>query len=226
MKPALSLRSIVMPGIISLLLSSCSGTGLSQLSVVTPLPDPAAVALTTPTAPAAQPASSPVARVSTATPVPLDLNLPAGSALAIAQATDAAFRPTPRQLLTFAESPVRLTFDEFYEGYNVRTGLILSDKLVSLDGKDVVIEGYMAPPLKAELDWFVLTRIRLAYCPFCSTAADWPDDIALIYLDGDTIRPTEKPLRLHGRLEVGPAVDPETGMVSVVRIYASKLERL
>ena len=136
--------------------------------------------------------------------MPLIFNLPAGSALAIAQATDAALRPTPRQLLTFAESPVRLTFDEFYEGYNVRTGLILSDKLVSLDGKDVVIEGYMAPPLKAELDWFVLTRIRLAYRPFCSTAADWPDDIALIYLDGDTIRPTEKPLRLHGRLEVGP----------------------
>ena len=84
----------------------------------------------------------------------------------------------------------------------------------------------MAPPLKAELDWFVLTRIQLAYCPFCSTAADWPDDIALVYLQDSAIRPTEKPLRLRGRLEVGPAVDPETGMVSLVRIYADKLETL
>jgi hypothetical protein len=161
-----------------------------------------------------------------ATPTPLDLNLPAGSALAMAQATDIALQPAPRQRLTFDTSPVKLTFDEFYDGYNLRTGLILSDKLLSLDGQEVVLEGYMAPPLKAELDWFVLTRIRLSYCPFCSTAADWPDDIALIYLTGDTIRPTEKPLRLYGRLEVGPSVDPETGMVSIVRIYATKLEVL
>jgi hypothetical protein len=180
----------------------------------------------------AQPSASiladrtPADQTPTATPTPLSLTLPAGSALAIAQATDAAMQPTPRQLLTFDENPVKLTFDEFYDGYNVRTGLTLSDKLVSLDGKEVVIEGYMAPPLKAELDWFVLTRIRLSYCPFCSTAADWPDDIALIYLSDTRIRPTEKPLRLYGRLEVGPAVDPETGMVSVVRIYASKLETL
>ena len=122
--------------------------------------------------------------------------------------------------------PTRLTFDEFYDGYNVRTGLVLSDKLLALHGQKVVIEGYIAPPLKPELNWFVLTRVRLSYCPFCSTAADWPDDIALIYLDDTTIRPTEKPLRLQGRLEVGPAVDPETGMVSIVRIYASKLETL
>ncbi len=142
------------------------------------------------------------------------------------QATDAALRPTPRTPVTFDERPVRLTFDEFYDGYNVRTGLILSDKLLSLDGQQVVIEGYMAPPLKAELDWFVLTRIQRAYCPFCSTAADWPDDIALVYLGDGTIRPTEKPMRLYGRLEVGPSVDPETGMVSLVRIYADTLETL
>lgn len=128
--------------------------------------------------------------------------------------------------MTFTEFPVKLKFDEFYDGYNVRTGLILSDKLLSLDGQQVVIEGYMAPPLKAELDWFVLTRIQLAYCPFCSTAADWPDDIALVYLADGAIRPTERPMRLYGTLEVGPSIDPETGMLSLVRIYAEKLELL
>lgn len=158
------------------------------------------------------------------TPTPLELNLPAGSALAAARATDIATRPTPRNPVTFTEFPVKLKFDEFYDGYNVRTGLILSDKLLSLDGQPVVIEGYMAPPLKAELDWFVLTRIQLAYCPFCSTAADWPDDIALVYLADSTIRPTERPMRLYGTLEVGPSIDPETGMLSLVRIYADKLE--
>jgi hypothetical protein len=84
----------------------------------------------------------------------------------------------------------------------------------------------MAPPLKAELDWFVLTRIRLSSCTFCRTAAAWPADTALRYRRDTRIRPTEKPLRLVGRLEVGPAVDPETGMVSVVRVYATNLETL
>jgi hypothetical protein len=215
---------------ISAFLSGCSATGSAELRVVTPLPTGATL---TPLLRAATPQPAPVAVTRTqgtppmsppATPTPLSLNFPAGSALAIAQATDAALRPTPQHRLTFSASPVRLTFDEFYDGYNVRTGLVLSDKLLSLDGQEVVIEGYMAPPLKAELDWFVLTRIRLSYCPFCSTAADWPDDIALIYLTDETIRPTERPLRLSGRLEVGPSVDPETGMVSIVRIYATKLE--
>lgn len=210
----------------TLLFSSCGASQLSQLSAVTPLP-PAFDAAQTPAMTAAMPATStPAEQAPVATPTPLNLNLSAGSALAVAQATDAAMRPTPRTQISFAESPVRLAFDEFYDGYNVRTGLILSDKLVSLDGQAVVIEGYMAPPLKAELDWFVLTRIQLAYCPFCSTAADWPDDIALVYLGEGTIRPTEKPMRLYGRLEVGPSVDPETGMVSLVRIYADKLETL
>lgn len=210
----------------AVLLTGCAGTGLNELSAVTPLPDGMAPMLHTPSPTALSPAAPMPASDVTATPTPLALDLPAGSALAAAQATDAAMRPTPRNPMTFDTRPVHLAFDEFYDGYNVRTGLILSDKLVSLDGQEVVIEGYMAPPLKAELDWFVLTRIQLAYCPFCSTAADWPDDIALVYLNDSLIRPTEKPLRLFGRLEVGPSVDPETGMVSLVRIYADKLETL
>jgi hypothetical protein len=121
---------------------------------------------------------------------------------------------------------VDIRFDEFYDGYNLRTGLVLSDKLVSLDGKDVVMEGYMAPPLKPELDYFVLTRIRLAFCPFCSTAGDWPDDIALVYLNDQTTQATQYPVRIIGRMEIGASVDSETGMVSLVRIYADELEIL
>ncbi len=220
----LSLRLPALFVAAAVLVTGCSAAGLSTIAAVTPIPRSVPAASPTPTPSLllnATPTALPVP-----TPTPLDVNLPAGSALAIAQATDAAMQPTPRTAVTFEQYPVSLTFDEFYDGYNIRTGLILSDKLVSLDGQEVVIEGYMAPPLKAELDWFVLTRIRLEYCPFCSTAADWPDDIALVYLNDGTIRPTQKPMRLHGRLEVGSAVDPETGMVSLVRIYASRMETL
>lgn len=230
MNCTLTLRLLVLPALFSIVLSGCSSAGTGTISAVTPLPTGPTAApdttIATPEPASARPTVVMASTTATATPTPLSRQLSAGSALAIAQATDAAIQFPPRQQLTFDESPVPLTFDEFYDGYNMRSGLILSDKLLSLDGQEVVIEGYMAPPLKAELDWFVLTRVRLAYCPFCSTAADWPNDIALIYLNDETIRPTEKPMRLQGRLEVGPAVDPETGMVSVVRIYAGSLETL
>ncbi|MCU0465034.1 MAG: hypothetical protein MUF38_10755 [Anaerolineae bacterium] len=162
----------------------------------------------------------------TTTPLPLENALPLGEARAIAWATDTAMQPVPANRLTFDESPVRLAFGEFYDGYDLRTGLRLSDKLVSLDGQAIILDGYMAPPLKPDLDYFVITRVRLAFCPFCSTAADWPDDIALVYLNEGTITSSEFPLRVTGTLEVGASVDQETGMVSLVRIYADHVERL
>jgi hypothetical protein len=219
-------RSSVQKGVAALLLLltvACGPIAAPEIVAVTPLPAGALVAATTTTP---QPATTDVPAVVETTPTPLNVQLAQGSAAAVAAATDVVLQPTPRTRLSFDSHPVSLTFDEFYDGYNMRTGLILSDKLVSLDGQDVVIEGYMAPPLKAELDWFVLTRIRLEFCPFCSTAASWPDDIALIYLKDGVIPVTTAPLRLEGRLEVGASVDPETGMVSVVRIYADKVEPL
>lgn len=160
------------------------------------------------------------------TPTPLSTQLASGQAAAIAAATDTAYVPTVESRLTFEQQPVPMTFDEFYDGYNLRTGLILSQKLLSLDGQQVVMEGYMAPPLKPELDYFVLTRVRLAFCPFCTTGADWPDDIALIYLNSGTVAVTMNPVRVTGRMEVGISVDHETGMVSLVRIYVDALEEL
>lgn len=212
---------------LSALLTACSLPGLPAsggIVAVTPLPVGTQTPARTPS-PAELQAAAP-ATTRAATPTPLDIQLPIGQAAAQIAATDVALRPTPRTLLTFAEDPVPLQFDEFYDGFDIRAGLILSDKLVSLDGQRVTMQGYMAPPLKPELDFFVLTRIRLAYCPFCSTAADWPDDIAVVYLLDGTTLPTLKPLRLTGRLEVGAAVDPETGLVSLVRIYAETMEEI
>jgi len=212
--------SLLLLFVLCLSLAACSPTGPAAIARVTPLPAVMPSSATT------TPAVARVVAESTpqATPTPLGIALPQGKAAAIAAATDIAFQPTPRRRIEFDSYPVPIAFDEFYEGYNMRTGLQLSDKLVSLDGQAVTIEGYMAPPLKAALDYFVLTRIRLEFCPFCSSAADWPDDIALVYLQDESITATTRPLRLEGRLELGPSVDPETGMVSLVRIYAERVE--
>jgi hypothetical protein len=222
---------------VALLLAACGSTS-NQLSSITAIPSDDLTSVSnagplqsptvaTPTAaPTVMPTSPTEAAPRPATPTPLSNDLPAGNAREVAAATDAAMHPTVVHPLTFDQNPIPIKFSEFYDGYNLRTGLILSDKLLSLDGKMVQISGYMAPPLKPELDYFVLTRIRLAFCPFCSTGADWPDDIALVYLNSTTTAATEYPVKITGRMEIGAAIDQETGMVSLVRVYADNLEIL
>ena len=48
-------------------------------------------------------------------------------------------------------------------------------------GQRITVDGFMAPPLRADSNFFVLTRRPMATCPFCSSAADWPTDIVAIY---------------------------------------------
>ena len=184
--------------------SGCSSLSSGSIVAVTPLPDKP-LSAPTPTvvetmaeteASAAVLAPTSSSLETPATPTPLTIDLSKGTSAAIAAATDVAFQPTVEARLLFEESPVPITFDEFYDGYNMRTGLLLSPKLVSLDGQQVVMEGYMAPPLKPDIDWFVLTSVRLEFCPFCSSDADWPSDTAVIYLMNHTIGPTTKPVRL------------------------------
>ena len=119
-----------------------------------------------------------------------------------------------------------LKFSELYAGQSVR-GLIFSDKVKSLAGQTVTMVGYMAPPVKPKFTFFVLTRVRLSVCPFCSSDADWPADIVLVLLPkGKETSPTASALRVTGRLEIGSQTDPETGFVSQVRILAERIEVL
>src|SRR5215468_721962 len=58
-----------------------------------------------------------------------------------------------------------------------------SARAKELAGKPVEMRGYMAPPLKPEVDFFVLTSLPMAVCPFCDSAAAWPEDIVLVFLN-------------------------------------------
>ncbi|WP_290736691.1 hypothetical protein [Amaricoccus sp.] len=98
-------------------------------------------------------------------------------------------------------------------------GMTFSDKLESLDGRPVGMQGFMAPPLKAEAKFFVLTERPMALCPFCSSDADWPADIVVVYLDrAQTFEQANARIEVAGQLELGSWTDPETGFVSLVRI--------
>lgn len=81
------------------------------------------------------------------------------------------------------------------------------------------MRGYMAPPLKPEVSFFVLTRIPLAVCPFCDTEASWPDDLVAVEV-GKLTTPTafNYLISVVGRLETGGKTDATTGFVSRVRL--------
>ena len=132
----------------------------------------------------------------------------------------------PAQAQTRASSPTVMKFSELYSRITVR-GIEFSPKLTGLAGKTVTMTGFMAPPLKPKLDFFVLTRVPMSSCPFCTTSADWPPDIVLVIMQGGKLLdPSTGAIRVTGRLEVGVKKDDQTGFVSLVRVYADKVEDL
>ena len=117
-----------------------------------------------------------------------------------------------------AASHPSLTFDEMYSGVSV-LGLQFSDKLKSLAGGPVAVRGFMAPPLKADADFFVLTREPVALCPFCSSDSDWPDNILVVYLsEKQRFVQNNAVIEVEGELEVGSWTDEHTGFVSQMRL--------
>lgn len=117
-----------------------------------------------------------------------------------------------------ARAETRLSFAGLYKSYGVR-GLEFSDAALALTGRPVAIAGYMAPPLKAESRFFVLSSEPLALCPFCQSDAEWPLDIVVVYLrDLATLAPAGARVLVTGRLETGSWTDPDTGFVSQLRV--------
>jgi hypothetical protein len=120
----------------------------------------------------------------------------------------------------------RIGFAEIYKSVGV-LGMAFSDKVLALTGKPVTMHGYMAPPLKPEADFFVMTKEPVSLCPFCQTDAEWPADIVVVYLrKGTSLTSNLEPVEVNGTLEVGSKTDPRTGFVSLLRIVDARLRRL
>lgn len=117
-----------------------------------------------------------------------------------------------------------LSFDEIYSGYSA-DGLTFSDKTLSLEGGTVTVSGYMAPPLTPTIHFFVLTEVPVSVCPFCSSDADWPDNIIVVKVDDPiTALPYDTPITVTGTLEIGSETDEETGFVSQLRVHADSID--
>ncbi|WP_248925794.1 hypothetical protein [Paenibacillus hamazuiensis] len=150
---------------------------------------------------------------------------PSGSAVKTAE--EAASKEKPAvNIATDAKKVPKITFQDLYSEITVR-GVKISDKINNLNGKKVEMVGFMAPPLTAKVHFFVLTKVALTICPFCSTDADWPTDIVVVFMpNGKDVTPTEHQVKVTGTLSVGSQTDEETGFVSLIRINADKVEVL
>ena len=122
-------------------------------------------------------------------------------------------------LLRAGEGPIKLR-----DLYNRDQSF--SDLALSLEGKNVDVDGFMAPPLKANSKFFVLTKMPMSVCPFCETEAEWPDDIVAIYTRR-VIRvvPFNWPIMVSGRLDLGTYMDEEFGFLSRVRVVEASYDR-
>jgi hypothetical protein len=123
-----------------------------------------------------------------------------------------------------ARAAETLSFDGLYESIGV-LGIRYSGRALSLKGKTVRMRGFMAPPLKPESRFFVLTREPVAVCPFCASDAEWPVDIVVVYLK-KTLVPVDfqQHIAVEGRLEMGSWTDPDTDFVSQVRLVDADIE--
>ena len=117
-----------------------------------------------------------------------------------------------------------LDFSDMYSGASSE-GLVFSDTLNSLNGSEVTTTGFMAPPLKPSINFFVLTETPMAVCPFCSTDADWPYNMVVVYVNGSVdALPYDQEVTVTGTLDLGSYMDGDTGFVSQVRLLEATVE--
>lgn len=136
-----------------------------------------------------------------------------------------------RQLLALLTAPflakpawaaTPLTFGDLY----VRQGQF-SPRLNELTQQNVTMRGFMAPPLKAEAQFFVLTKMPMASCPFCGSEIEWPDDIVVVNTSS-LLNPIDFNILIEvsGTLELGSKTDAETGFLSMIRIVDATFKRI
>lgn len=115
---------------------------------------------------------------------------------------------------TAAAEPTRIRMFELYDEVGG-----FSDRARALQDKPVSLQGFMAPHLKVDSDFFILSNSPVETCPFCVSEGDWTDGIVFVRMRRRQAATAPGELILTaGLLEIGPATDAATGFVSKVRL--------
>ena len=122
-------------------------------------------------------------------------------------------------IFTVMASPLRALEEVIKLRDLYKKNLTFSDLALNLEGHRITVNGFMAPPLKVDKNFFVLTKMPMSVCPFCETEADWPDDILAVHTKRIVkVLPFNLKIEVQGVLELGTEKDAETGFVSRVRL--------
>jgi hypothetical protein len=102
-----------------------------------------------------------------------------------------------------------------------------SPKAKELSGQRVAMQGFMAPHLKVDSDFFILSNTPVETCPFCASEGDWIDSIIFVRMrkKQETVEPGAV-IMVEGNLEIGPETDSETGFVSKVRLTDAEFRKV
>ncbi len=102
-----------------------------------------------------------------------------------------------------------------------------SPRAEELKGKRIVMQGFMAPHLKVDSDFFILSNTPVETCPFCASEGDWIDSIVFVRMrTKQEAVPPGSLINVEGTLEIGPATDEATGFVSKVRLVNADFRRV
>jgi hypothetical protein len=121
-----------------------------------------------------------------------------------------------------APAAQRVRMFELYDDDNDFTPLAKE-----LNGKRIAIQGFMAPHLKVDSDFFILSNSPVETCPFCASEGDWIDSIVFVRMrrKQEAVDPGVV-IMVEGKLEIGPEKDAETGFFSKVRLTDAEFRRV
>ncbi len=118
--------------------------------------------------------------------------------------------------------PARLTLDQLYDPPDL-AATNFAPHVRALAGRDVVVDGFVAPHAAGNAPFHIVTARPVNGCPHCGGQL-MPADALLAYIPPrETPLPVGRRTLVAGRLELGAARDVTTGFLSTARLRDAQL---
>jgi hypothetical protein len=118
--------------------------------------------------------------------------------------------------------PAKLSLDQLYDPPDL-AATNFAAPIRALAGRQVVVDGFVAPHASGNAPFHIVTARPVATCPHCGGQA-MPADALLAYIPlREQVLPVGRRTLVSGRLELGAARDVTTGFLSTARLRDAQL---
>ncbi|WP_034672082.1 hypothetical protein [Ectobacillus panaciterrae] len=129
-----------------------------------------------------------------------------------------AIAPAPQEAAGEATS---INWDDFFDNGDQTKP---SKKFAGMNGKKVVMEGYMGELISMKGGWFLLIPQPGAECPFCSNDQSYWNRIMIVFVkEPNHLRLIPGKVRVTATLDVGAKQD-QSGYTTMFRLYHATFE--